>query len=244
VLPEERELARLDAQQKELEEQLVYLEYALASVVTETEQFKQRYYRQVGLLYAELDELDAMIDTMLMDRAPDNPELRAKAKASEEQAKKSAEEAGLAEAEATSMVVASPELKHSYRRAVKLMHPDLVLSEHERLRRTALMAEINLAYERRDLNAIEKIIGDYREDPEAIVGEDVGSRIVKTIRRIARLRRRIGEVEKELEALKKTDIYALKDTTALQEANGSDPIGDLTRDLTRQIREKKQRVHA
>lgn len=57
MLPEEQELARLDAQQKELEEQLVSAELSLETVVTESERFKQRYYHTVGRLYAELMSL-------------------------------------------------------------------------------------------------------------------------------------------------------------------------------------------
>jgi hypothetical protein len=51
------------------------------------------------------------------------------------------------------------------------------------------MALVNIAYERGDQMAIDKIIQDFGQDPEAIVGEDTASRIVKAIRRIAQLRR-------------------------------------------------------
>lgn len=244
MLPEEQELARLDAQQKELEEQLASAELALESAVTETERFKQRYYRIVGALYAELDELDARIDNAQLKQAPNDPKLRANAKASEERAKKSAEEAGLAANQSKPEPEITPELKQAYRRAVKLLHPDLALTEKERLRRTALTTQINLAFKRGDLNAIERIIKEYGEDPEAIAGEDVASRIIKTIRRIAQLRRRIEEVGRELEALKKADIYLLKQTIEEQEANGGDPLGGLARDLKRQISEKKLEAYA
>ena len=73
MLPEEKELARLDAQQKELEEQLASAELALESATTELERFKQRYYRIVGALYAELDELDAKIDNARLKKAPNDP---------------------------------------------------------------------------------------------------------------------------------------------------------------------------
>ncbi len=63
MFPEEQELGRLDEQQKKLEEQLASAELALETAATETERFKQRYYRAVGALYAELDELDARADT-------------------------------------------------------------------------------------------------------------------------------------------------------------------------------------
>jgi len=244
VLPEEQELARLDAQQKELGEQLVSAELSFETAATETERFKQRYYHIVRRLYAELDELEAKISNARLKQAPNDPDVRAHAKASEERAKRTAEEAGLIESQPDSEPEITPALKQAYRRAVKLMHPDLALTEKERLRRTALMAQINLAYKRGDLHAIERLIKEYGEDPEAIVGEDVASRIVKTIRRIAQLRRRIEQVEQELDALKQTDVYQLRQTIEQQEAKGADPLGDLACDLKTQISEKKRKAFA
>lgn len=242
MLPEEQELARLTAQQTELEEQLASAELALESATGETERFKWRYNRTVGALYAELDELEAKSAHTQLKQAPNDPELRAKAKASQQRAKKSAEEAGLATLQSKPEPEITPALKQSYRRAVKLLHPDLALTERERQRRTTLMAQVNLAYKRGDLNAIERIVKDYGEDPEAIVGEDVASLIVKTIRRVAQLRRRIEEVGQQHEFLKTTDIYLLKQTIEEQEANGADPLGDLARDLKRQISNEKTRA--
>lgn len=242
MLPEEQELVRLDGQQKELEEQLVSAELALETAATETDRFKQRYFHTVGCLYAELDELEAKIARARLEQTPNDPSARAHATASEERAKRTAEEAGLIASQSAPEAAITPALKQAYRRAVKLMHPDLALTERERLRRTALMAQINLAYKRGDLQAIERLIKEYGEDPEAIFGEDVASQIVKTIRRIAQLRRRIEQVEQELEALKKTDVYQLKQTIEHQEAKGADPLGDLACDLKTQISEKKRKA--
>jgi chromosome segregation ATPase len=131
VLPEEQELALLTAQQKELEDQLASAELSLESAAAETERFKQRYYRAVATLYAELDELDAKIAHARLRQAPNDPKLRADAKASESRAKKSAEEAGLATIESKPQREITPELKQAYRRAVKLLHPDLAWTERE-----------------------------------------------------------------------------------------------------------------
>lgn len=242
MLPEEQELVKLAALQAELEDKLASEEMALKAATAEAYKFRQRYYRAVGALYAELDELDAKIARAELNRSPNDQELRANAEASEQRAKRSAEEAGLATIESTPKPEITPELKQAYRRAVKLLHPDLALTENERLRRTVLMAQVNLAYERGDLNAIEKIMKDYGEDPEAITGEDIASRIVKTIRRIAQLRRRIEDVERELEALKNSDLYLLRKSIEEQEAEGGDPLGDLAYDLKRQIEEKRKRA--
>ena len=61
MLPEEQELARLEAEQTTLEEQVTSAELALETTKTETAQFQHRYYQTVGRLYAQLDELDAQI---------------------------------------------------------------------------------------------------------------------------------------------------------------------------------------
>ena len=50
--------------------------------------------------------------------------------------------------------------------------------------------------------------------------------------------------KQELEALKKTDIYRLKQTIEEHEANRGDPLGDLAGDLKRKIVEKKTKVYA
>ncbi len=243
MLPEEQELVRLEAEQAELKEQVTSAEVALETIKTETAQFQHRYYRAVGRLYAQLDELEAHIATFRMGQAPDDASLKAQAGAAKEKAKKSAEEAGLAEAQPEPPPVITSGLKQAYRQAVKLIHPDLATTEQERQRRTELMALVNLAYERGDQKAIEKIIEEFGEDPEAIVGEDTASHIVKAIRRIAQLRRRLVEVQQELEAHKDSEIFQLKQTVEKAEAAGGDPLGDLAKQLLREITERQTRLN-
>jgi hypothetical protein len=185
MLPEEKELTRLETEQAELKEQVTSAELALETTKIETAQFQHRYYQAVGRLYAQLDELDAQIATARMGQFPDDADIKADARATRQQAKRSAEEAGLLEAQPPPPSAIASGFKQTYRQAVKLMHPDLALTEQERQRRTGLMALVNLAYERGDQRAIEKLMEEFGQDPEAIVGEDIGSRIVKAIRRIA-----------------------------------------------------------
>src|SRR5208283_4691471 len=155
MLPEEEELLRLEAQQAGLKECLAAAELELTSMQAETTKFQRRYYEVVGRLYARLDEFDAKIAKTRVDRTPNDPAAMAHARAAEQRAKSSAEEAGLAKAQFEPFPSVSPELKQAYRQAVKLMHPDLALSDHERNRRTALMASLNGAYERGDLREVE-----------------------------------------------------------------------------------------
>lgn len=239
MLPEEEELTRLEGEQADLEEQVTSAELALATLKAETAQFKHRYYQSVGRLYAQLDELDAEIANKKAEQFPNDISARAHAQAATEQWKKSAEEAGLAEAQPAPPSVITPELKQIYRQAAKLLHPDRATTEAERIRRTSLMSQVNRAYESGDQKAIEKLILEYGQDPEAISGEDVASRIVKTIRRIAQLRRRLSEVQEEIEMQKGTEIFQLKKTVEEVEAMGGDPLGDLAKQLMQELSEKK-----
>ncbi len=242
MLPEEQELSRLESEQSQLTEQVVSSELELETTKTETVQFQRRYYQTVGRLYVELDELEAGITRAIAQESPDDVAAQAQAKAAQEQARKSAEEAGLIEAQPTPPPVITPECKLAYRQAAKLMHPDRATTVQEIQRRTVLMAQVNLAYESGNQQAIEKLILEFGQDPEAIAGEDVASRIVKAIRRIAQLRRRLNEIQQELETQKQAEIYQLKTTIEETEAMGGDPLGDLAQQLLQELSERKIRL--
>lgn len=239
MLPEEQELIRLEAEQTELEEQVTSAELTLETSKTQTAQFQHRYHQNVGRLYAQLDELDALIAKVRAGLSPDDAVAQAHAQAAEQQAKASKEEAGLIEAQPAPPPEITPEIKRAFRQAAILMHPDRATTEPERLRRTTLMAQVNLAYERGDQQAIEKLVAEYGQDPEAITGGDVASRIVKSIRRIAQLRRRMEEVKREIDGMQQTDIFHLKQTIEETESMGGDPLGDLAKQLMQELSERK-----
>ena len=102
----------------------------------------------------------------------------------------------------------------------------------------------NLAYERGDQAAIEKAIEEFGQDPELVVGEDIGSRIVKTLRRNAQLRRRLDQIQQEIDALRQSEISQLKRNIEEAEAKGDDPLGDLARQLMQELSARKVRLEA
>ena len=243
MLPEESELLRLEAEQTALEDQVTGAELALETVKSEALRFQHRYYQTVGRLYAELDYLDARIARELAEQAPRDEDAQVKADAAQEQARKSAEEAGLVKSQSMPPVITA-ELKYAYRQAAKLMHPDRATTDSERLRRNVLMAQVNQAYELGDQATIEKMIVEFGQDPEAITGEDVPARIVKAIRRIAQLRRRLDEVQHELGAQHHTELIQLKQTVEEAEAMGGNPLEVLAQQLLRELSEKTIRLEA
>lgn len=245
LLPEEAELVRLETEQADLEEQVASAELALETAKSETAIFQQRYYQAVGCLYVRLDDLSAQIADVCSRQNPKDNIMAARARSAKEQAQRSSEEAGLINGQPKPAEKIDLNLKRAYRRAVKLMHPDLALSEQERQRRTKLMASLNLAYERGDTKEIDRLMAEFGTDPEAIVGDDIASRIVKAIRRIAQLRRRLSELNAEMDAFQKTDAYQLRQTIETAEAIGENPLSELAFQLSQEIakREAELRHH-
>ncbi|MBA4143876.1 MAG: J domain-containing protein [Nitrosospira sp.] len=242
MLPEEQELSRLELDQAQLEEQVVTAELERETEKTDIARFQRRYYETVGQLYVELDELLAGFTREKAKAKPEDVDAQAQAEASERQARKSAEEAGLIEAHPALPREIAPACKKAYRKAAQMMHPDRATTTQEIQRRTALMAKLNFAYESGNQQAIEKLMLEFGQDPEAIAGEDVASRIVKTIRRIAQLRRRLSEIQQELDTQKQSEIYQLKTSVEEAELMGGDPLGDLAQQLLRELSEQKIRL--
>jgi hypothetical protein len=249
MLPEEKELVRLQAEQADVNEQLRSANAAMEAIRTGTVRFHHRFCQAVGRLYAELDEINAHIATVKMEQSPEDESLKVEARAAEQQARRSFQEAGLqresqeaasTKVKPTPFPVIGAELKRAYRNAVKLMHPDLASLDSERQRRTRLMALVNVAYRRGDQRIVEKLVEEFGQDPDAILGEDVGSGIVRAIRRIAQLHRQLVEVRQEIEAWQRAEIFRLRQVIESAEAAGANPLGVLADQLKLKILERRK----
>lgn len=232
---QELELGRLEVEQAQLEEQVALYELERETTITEVARFQKRYYDVVGRLYVELDSLLANMALLELASRPEDMAAQEAAQAAQEQARQSAEEAGLMEAQPEPAAEITPECRKAYRKAAMLMHPDRATTDAERERRTQMMARVNLAYESGDLAALEKLIIEFGEDPEAIAGMDIPSRLLKAGRRIAQLRRRTAEIEQELDELRLSGMFMLMTAVIDAEAKGDDPLGELAAQLLKKI---------
>jgi hypothetical protein len=239
MLPEEQELARLEGEQTTLENEVSAAELDLETTKSELSRFQYRYYRTVGYLYAELDDLEARLLGRLAAEMPGNETAKQNANDATQRAKCSAQEAGIRERIPAPIAEITPDLKKIYRQAAKLMHPDRATTDQERQRRHEMMVKVNLAYESGDRGALEHLIVEFGHDPEAVTGDDIGSRMIKAIRRIAQIRRRIGEIESELASKRKSEAFELMRSVSEVEAMGGNPLADLANELLKQISEKK-----
>ena len=241
--PEEIELESKLSELGSLEKELAERELDLATLAAELNAFEREYLGTVGVRYAKLDEIEARIAEIIASRNPHDASARERAEKAKSQAKESArstEDTGkYSEKE---RFEPSEDLKKLFRDVAKLIHPDLTTNEEERVLRTKLMAEANQAYEDGDEARLRAILREWQSSPEAIEGEDTGSRLVRTIRKIAQVRERLKAIELEITKLKATTIYELK--TKFEDAmrEGRDLFGEMAAQLDRQIKDAQEHL--
>ena len=208
LTPEEEELAVKREELARLEAQLADQELLLASLKAELAAFEGLYLRRVGVLYAELDEWNALLAELRAEQAG-TPEAKAEA----DEARTQAEEAySAAHGEAANVqpFTPSPDLKKLYREAAKRVHPDTATDEKDRARRERLMKEVNAAYVAGDEDALRRILAGLDASPDAVHGSGVGADLVRVLRQLKQVRDRIAAIERELVALRGSEIALLQ----------------------------------
>ena len=226
VLRKREELAAIRATLAELELELVDLRSQLAA-------FEGRYLRLVGTLYAELDEWKARIAELQARLAPSAASV-AHAGEAREQARQTYQDAH-GKASETQEFAPSAELKRIYRDVAKRVHPDFATDAADLERRTRLMAAANRAYEAGDAEAIQRILDEFEDSAEAVVGEGIGTELIRIIRQISAAKARVAAIEQELAALRESEIARLKKQAEEAEQEGRDLLSELAAAVREQI---------
>lgn len=230
--PEAAHLAEQELLLAELTDQLATKETEFATTGAEFDSFRLHYLRRFAPLYAEFDRLDAEIASRVAVR-DDTVEAHARAAETVARADESSEALGTAQASAPGLadvedlrVSPTPELRDLYRQAAKMIHPDLAADDVERDRRTKLMAALNAAYTAGDAEAIARMIDGEAARPEAIIGDDVASRLVRVIRKLAQVRNRLTELAQMGEVLGADPLFVLFAQCRDSWQSGGDPLAE------------------
>jgi hypothetical protein len=232
--PEEEEVLRKREELAAIRATLAERELELVDFKTQLAAFEGRYLRQVGILYAELDEWKARISEL---RARLNPSAAANAQAEEarEQARQTYEDAHGKASESRDFKP-SPELKSLYRQAAKRIHPDFSKDASDRERRNRFMAEAIRAYEAGDAEALQRILDEFHEGADAVEGEGIAAELIRIIRQISQVRERIAAIERELDALFTCEIAQLKRDAEDAKQKGRDLLAELAASLRGRIK--------
>jgi hypothetical protein len=239
--PEDEELAKKRLELAEIESQLADRELYVVTFRTELTAFERRYLKIVGARYAELDEINAEIAERLAQRRADK-NVQDSAKQARARANESRSAIDAHAADVTPRSLPSQELKSLYREVAKRIHPDLSFDPEDRKKRQRLMAEANEAYGMGDIARLKRILEEYESSPEAVPGEGVGAELVRVIRKITQARRRLLEIEQEIQKLAASDLAKLKVKTEESAKRGRDLLVEMAEQVDRQIAAARQQA--
>ena len=208
--PEEDEFEKKLTELLSLKIELAQKELALSTLSTQLQSFNAKYTQALGHLLLELDQLEAQIAVIHAQRNPADKKAQDKARQAWKRQQETEQSTdALSEEDATREFTPSKRIKELYREVAKLIHPDLITDEEERNRRSELMAEANRAYAEGDEAALEEILRLWKTRPDALQGETISARLIRTIRQIARVRKRLEIIAEELARYRSGQLFEL-----------------------------------
>jgi len=227
-------------------EQLATARTALAERESELAQFRAqlktfegRYLRQVGILYAELDDLEARIAEREVDLY-DSDSARRRAEEARQQAQQT-HDAAFGDASEAEEFDPPPSLKTLFRDVAKRIHPDFARDNAEQKHFTLLMARANQAYSRGDTETLQRILDDYREINSSIADEGTAAELLRITRQIQHAERDIAALDAERHTLFTSDLAQLHLDAEAAAREHRDLLTELAVSLREQIANSQHR---
>ena len=235
-------------------------ELFLANLRAEFAAFERRYRREIGTLYAELDDWsDKLADWLSQNLDAGSAEYqewdaRITELAGEEQPQREYQSASGRRGARVHLAVDEDEhpedfrpsarLKSLYREVAKRVHPDLATDEADRHKRELLMKEANDAYQRGDQEALQRILEDYENSPESVQGRGMAADLVRVTRQIKQVNTRLLQIERNIAAVMNSSVGKLKSNADAAFAEGRDLLAEMAADLRRRIEIKRRDLAA
>ncbi len=237
--PEEIELNKKIRALERLKDTLAVREEAMTELRGELEQFEANYTMEVGRLYAELDEIEAQIAEEEVKLVPDDEEIKKRAEELRRRAEESAASAENAE-KCSFKYQPTAEAKKAYYNLAKIIHPDLALDAIEKEKRHDLMARLNDAYSAGDQNRLNKLVEDFRDSPDLIMGDSIGDQLVRAVRQIYQVKNRLKELREERLKTELSELYVLREKSEAEMREGRNMIKQ-TAERTKTLVKKAER---
>jgi hypothetical protein len=214
-------------------------ESELAQIRAQLKTFEGRYLRQVGVLYAELDDLEARIAGREVDLYGSDT-ARRRAEETRQRAQET-HDAAFGDAHEAEEFDPPPSLKTLFRDVAKRIHPDFARDDAEQKHFTLLMARANQAYSRGDTETLQRLLDDHREINASIVGEGAAAELLRITRQIQHAERDIGTLDTERHTLLAGEIAQLYRDAETAAREHRDLLTELASSLREQIADAKRR---
>ena len=245
-LPEELEYEKKINELNILEDTLAQLELELQSTKYEMKEFELNYMQTVGFCFARLDKIKAQIVEILSRLSPDDNNLKEEFQHAQATANESAQAVGDAQEELKThrKISHGEDIKAIYRDLAKKFHPDLAIDDDDRQRRTKYMSEINEAYQNGDEERLKRIMQEFEESPDSVTGKGAGAELVRVIRKISQVQKRLNDIKTELEKIKQTEIFKLKQSFEKAQLSGRNLLGEMVKQIEEMIEREEKRLNA
>ena len=237
--PEAAVLLATREQLAEVRSKLAERESELAQLRSQLKTFEGRYLRQVGILYAELDDLEARIAEREVDLY-DSDSARRRAKDTRQRAQETYD-AAFGDAREAEEFDPPPSLRTLFREVAKRIHPDFARDEAEESYFTSLMTRANQAYSRGDVDLLQRLLDDHREVHASIAGESNTAEVVRLSRQIRHALRDIALLDAEEHALLADDLAQLYRDAEAAACEHRDLLTELASSLKDQIADAQRR---
>lgn len=122
------------------------------------------------------------------------------------------------------------ELKALYRELAKRFHPDLTTDAQEKVWRESMMAAVNAAYEKHDLNALLEL----QQQPDRLAQKVVQSRaalLTELSAEVLRLDGVIQRLTRQLDEISNSALAQLQLDVSMARQSGQDPLGQIAKEL-------------
>ena len=214
-------------------------ESALAQLRAQLKAFESRYLHQVGVLYAEIDELEARIAEREI-ALYDSDSARRRAAEARRRAQETHDSAFAAEEEPEE-VDPPPTLKSLFRELARRIHPDFAADAAEQQHFTALMARANHAYSRGDLETLQRLLDDRLELAAATSEEGPAAELTRITRQVRHAQRDLAALDAEQQAILDSELGQLHQDAGIAEADNRDLLAELAATLRTQIADAQAR---
>ena len=216
-------------------------ESELAQTRAQLRTFEGRYLRQVGILYAELDDLEARIAEREAELYGSDS-ARSRAEESRQRAGETHDAAFGAAREAEEFDP-PPSLKTLFREVAKRIHPDFARArdDAEASYFTLLMARANEAYSRGDVETLQRLLDDHLEINATVAGEGAAAELLRIARQIRHAERDLAHLEAERHSLLGSELAQLHLDAEAAAAAHRDLLTELATAVRAQIAEAHRR---
>jgi outer membrane lipopolysaccharide assembly protein LptE/RlpB len=76
---------------------------------------------------------------------------------------------------------------------------------------------------------------EWENSPESVKGEGIAAELIRTIRKIAQVQERLKKIEVEIEALKRSALYQLREKVIAAQQEGRDLLAEMAAQIDEEI---------